>query len=96
MIKLLWIAVLASLACRMFFGRWPWELLKSADRSAAVSRAQALLGVRADATREDIIEAHRRLIAQVHPDKGGTADAVHEANAARDLLLGKLQQGQLD
>lgn len=96
MIKLLWIAVLASLACRLISGRWPWELLKAADRSAAVSRARALLGVRTDATREEIIEAHRRLIAQVHPDKGGTTDAVHEANAARDLLLGRLQQGQLD
>ncbi len=96
MIKLLWIAVLASLACRLISGRWPWELLKAADRSAAVSRARVLLGVRADATREEIIEAHRKLISQVHPDKGGSADAVHEANAARDVLLGKLQQGQLD
>ena len=96
MIKLLWIAVLASLACRLISGRWPWELLKAADRSAVVSRARALLGVRADASREEIIEAHRKLIAQVHPDKGGTADAVHEANAARDVLLGRLQQGQLD
>lgn len=95
MIKLLWIAVLASLACRLLSGRWPWELLKGADRSAGVSRAQVLLGVRADATREEIIEAHRRLIALVHPDKGGSTEAVHEANAARDLLLGRLDRSRL-
>ena len=92
MIKLIWIAMLASLACRMLSGLWPWELLKGADRSAAVSRARSLLGVRPDAGREEIIEAHRRLIALVHPDKGGTTDAVHEANAARDLLLGRLDR----
>lgn len=95
MIKLLWIAVLASLACRLLSGRWPWELMKASDRSAGVSRAQVLLGVRADATREEIIEAHRRLIAMVHPDKGGSTDAVHEANAARDLLLGRLDRSRL-
>ncbi|MFM6831362.1 MAG: molecular chaperone DnaJ, partial [Novosphingobium sp.] len=32
----------------------------------------------------------RRLIAQVHPDRGGSNEAVHEANAARDLLLARL------
>ena len=26
----------------------------------------------------------------VHPDRGGTAEQVHEANAARDLLLDEL------
>jgi hypothetical protein len=27
---------------------------------------------------------------KVHPDRGGTSDAVHEANAARDLLLARI------
>ena len=91
MIKLIWIVVLVGLACRLISGRWPWELLKAADRSAAESRARVLLGVRPDATREEIVEAHRRLIVQVHPDRGGSSDSVHEANAARDLLLGRLE-----
>jgi hypothetical protein len=26
----------------------------------------------------------------VHPDRGGSNEAVHEANAARDLLLARL------
>ncbi len=46
--------------------------------------------MRADASRAEIIEAHRRLVAMVHPDRGGTNDQVHEANAARDLLLDEL------
>lgn len=93
MIKLLWLIVLVSLACRLLAGRWPWELLRTADRSAGEARARALLGVRPGAGREEIIEAHRRLIARVHPDRGGTDQAVHDANAARDLLLGKAEGG---
>lgn len=88
--KILVLVILASVACKLLSGRWPWELLKAADRTAAEARARSLLGVGHDATREDIVEAHRRLIATVHPDRGGTSEAVHEANAARDLLLGRL------
>ncbi|MFD1958545.1 hypothetical protein ACFSHP_04480 [Novosphingobium panipatense] len=40
--------------------------------------------------RRRILEAHRRRVAQVHPDRGGSSEQVHEANAARDLLLSQL------
>jgi hypothetical protein len=32
----------------------------------------------------------------VHPDRGGSNSQVHEANAARDILLGELPGGQID
>ena len=85
--KLLWLLFLAALACKMFIGRWPWELVGGSARSVDQARARALLGVRPRATRDDIIEAHRRLITRVHPDVGGSSEQVHAANAARDLLL---------
>ena len=84
--KLLILLILALVFWYMLTGRWPWQ-------SAAVKaeqRARNLLGVAQGAGREEIIEAHRRLIAIVHPDRGGTNDQVHEANAARDLLLARL------
>ncbi|WP_068073350.1 J domain-containing protein [Novosphingobium lentum] len=90
MIKLVELVILVSVACRLLSGQWPWELMKGADRSAAEARARMLLGLRSGASREDIIDAHRELIARVHPDRGGSSDAVHEANAARDVLLGGL------
>ena len=90
MTKLLLLAALASVLCKMLVGRWPWELMRNSARSQAEARARVLLGVRRSAVREDIIEAHRRLVALVHPDRGGTAEQVHEANAARDLLLERL------
>lgn len=85
--KLLWLLLFAILAFRVLASRWPWELGKSAARSSARAKARNLLGVREGASRGDIIEAHRRLVAQVHPDRGGTNEQVHEANSARDLLL---------
>ena len=101
-LKLLWLALLLTGACRLITGRWPWRLFgKSASgRGGAADearlRAQTLLGVSPDASREDIIDAHRALIARVHPDRGGTSALVHEANAARDLLLGRLPPSDKD
>jgi DnaJ homolog subfamily C member 19 len=91
MIRLLFYVVLASLACKLIFGRWPWDYLRvPPTRGQAALRARKLLGVDAGATRQDILEAHRRILVLVHPDKGGTNAQVHEANAARDLLLDEL------
>jgi hypothetical protein len=90
-IRLIYLLVLGSLACKLIFGRWPWDMLRlPPTRQQAVNRARKLLGVEAGATRQDIIEAHRRLVVLVHPDKGGTDGQVHEANSARDLLLDEL------
>jgi len=91
MSRFLFFAVLAVIGFKLLTGRWPWEfLLGNSTRAQALSRARKLLGVRADASRTEIVEAHRRLVAIVHPDRGGTNDQVHEANAARDLLLNQL------
>ena len=91
MIKLMFFAAILSLACKMIAQRWPWELMSvRSTRTQALFRAHKLLGTRAEASRTEVIEAHRRLIAMVHPDRGGTNDQVHEANAARDLLLDEI------
>jgi len=94
MIRLLLIAVIISFGCRWALGKWPWEYLQAKPtRGQAVFRARKLLGVRDGADRSEILEAHKRLIAMVHPDRGGTNGQVHEANAARDLLLDELPDG---
>lgn len=83
-----------SLLCRWALGRWPWDYLRGPSvRDRAVRQARTLLGVGPGAAREDIIGAHRRLTALVHPDRGGSTQAMQEANAARDLLLGELPAG---
>ena len=87
--RLLVYAALAVILWKMTSGRWPWEP-KVSTRAQAVSRARKLLGVRAGADRAEIIEAHKRLLTMVHPDRGGTNEQVHEAQAARDVLLDEL------
>jgi DnaJ homolog subfamily C member 19 len=88
--KYLILIALALVFYRLTAKRWPWEPRRRAMRSPAESHARALLGVSEGASREQIIDAHRRLVARVHPDKGGSSELVHEANSARDLLLGEL------
>jgi len=90
--KLLILVLLASLASKWLSGRWPWQLLNDSERSQKEALARALLGVDRSASRNDIADAHRRLLAQVHPDRGGTNEAVHQATAARDLLLARLSR----
>ena len=91
MLRLIVIAAIACLAVKLIFGRWPWEYLrKQSTRSDALFRARKLLGVRQGASHGEIVDAHKRLIAMIHPDRGGTSEQVHEANAARDLLLDEL------
>jgi DnaJ-class molecular chaperone len=91
MIKLLFYAAVLAGLCRFALGKWPWDYWRAIPtRAQAVFRARKLLAVHDNATRQEIVEAHRRLIALVHPDRGGTNAQVHEANAARDLLLDEL------
>lgn len=91
MVRLIAIALLVSVTCRWIFGKWPWEYLKhTSTRAQALFKARQLLGVSATADAREIREAHRRMTAMVHPDKGGTNAAMQDLNAARDLLLGDL------
>ena len=86
MLKFIIIGGLIVLVFRWALGRWPWEK-KVTARGQAMFNARRLLGVEPRASRNEIITAHKRLVALVHPDRGGTNRQVHEANDARDLLL---------
>jgi hypothetical protein len=64
-----------------------WRRSRPSSRPMPVADARRLLGVGEGATLEEIRAAHRRLIAKVHPDAGGSAELAHRVNAARDALL---------
>jgi len=52
-----------------------------------VEEAASILGVGLDALPEEIRSAHKKLISQLHPDKGGTDYLAAKINDARDALL---------
>lgn len=53
------------------------------------NEAHEALGLKDGATRDDIVEAHRRLIQRLHPDRGGSTYLAALLNRAKDILLGK-------
>lgn len=62
-----------------------------ADLGGAMSIEDAyrVLGLEPGASEAEIREAHHRLIASVHPDKGGSSFLAAQVNRAKDILLRK-------
>mgnify|MGYP003145057117 CR=1 FL=1 len=67
----------------------PPQQQASAGSSGELSQQEAfqLLGLQPGASRQAIIDAHKRLIQKLHPDRGGNDYLASKLNAARDLLL---------
>lgn len=82
---------LVAIAVIWFIWRYWRPAAKPVARAAPLSGAERqaliMLEVPAGADARAIREAHRRKIAEVHPDRGGSTELTRELNAARDLLL---------
>jgi DnaJ domain len=68
---------------------WQGERRASGGGTGAMTRdeAFAVLGLSKDATPQDIKDAHRRLMKEFHPDRGGSDYLATKINQAKDMLL---------
>lgn len=63
---------------------------RASNSDMSLDEAAEILGISAAADKEEINQAHRRLIGRVHPDKGGNDYLASLLNRARDLMIEKL------
>jgi DnaJ homolog subfamily C member 19 len=80
----------ALMAASLLWGAW--RRRQPSQVPMPVEDARRLLGVHEGASLQEIRDAHRRLIARVHPDIGGSAELAHRVNAARDALVAEMNR----
>jgi len=59
----------------------------SHDSGLSIDEAYAILGLESNADKQAVIDAHRRLIQKLHPDRGGSSYLAIKINQAKDLLI---------
>jgi DnaJ homolog subfamily C member 19 len=74
----------------LLWAAWRRRQVNASTMSPADARK--LLGVSDQASLAEIRDAHRRLIARVHPDAGGSAELANRVNVARDTLIAEMNR----
>ncbi len=57
-------------------------------KAMSTNEAMEVLALKPGYKKEDVIQAHRRMMQKVHPDRGGSDYLAAQINAAKDVLIG--------
>ena len=60
---------------------------KNGKATMSTDEAMEVLGLNPGYTKDDVIQAHRRMMQKMHPDRGGSDYLAAQINKAKDTLL---------
>lgn len=93
------VAVLEAYLDRMKGDEWRNQAQFEKDNSSAagsgefgLSEAYAILGLEEGASKDDVVQAHRKLMQKLHPDRGGSDFLAAQVNRAKDMILEALEK----
>jgi hypothetical protein len=82
--------LLMSYLNHRFGNQWQTSPPPSGDGNLTEDSAYAVLGLHRGASRDEVIQAHRKMMQKVHPDRGGSDYLAAQINQAKDILISKL------
>jgi len=62
----------------------------TADTEMGMEKAMDVLALKPGHSKDDVIQAHRRMMQKLHPDRGGSEFLAAQINTAKDVLLKNL------
>ncbi len=82
--------LLMSYLNHRFGNQWQTSPPSGGDGNLTEDSAYAVLGLHRGASKKDVIQAHRKMMQKVHPDRGGSDYLAAQINQAKDILISKL------